>query len=423
MVATPPWSLYLAALFTVFLLSSGSGRRAIFLETGSRFAVRPVVPMSVTALACHQRDPRGVTSLSCHAESKGTKKERKEKPKPRIISKISFFDVWKQKEGVEWSIRYRGQLRDDPLHTKPIKVLAVCQIRNVTKILSDPLSYTTNFQLENVEQEFGFVDMSRVSVKQITDVDHPDKVAEEIGSYEPEVLLIDSFLSPWPGEIIMNALMRAAKRHGYKRPQYILGIGDVALDNRLLIANGADGYIKKSVLYGWEQWPKLDFPITTLTKNRTKYGQTKEYASLIKEQKESFLAFVKGMEESGELEPFRDVLGFQYLRNHPQIKNITRHVPLLDLENTYYDYIGIHRIPTYPNGSTISEPEDIEGFGRFYANGTVDRTYQPPSKEEQDEETEREMGRKREERQKRMKEIEEAERKKRVKEENMKNYP
>lgn len=56
-----------------------------------------------------------------------------------------------------------------------------------------------------------------------------------------------------------------------ERPKYILGIADAPYLNRLIMEAGADGYIKKKMVHGWELWPRVSWPEVLNVTERTFY--------------------------------------------------------------------------------------------------------------------------------------------------------
>ena len=112
-------------------------------------------------------------------------------------------------------------------------------------------------------------------------------------------------MQPWTGDSIFLAMKHYAKKNKIKRPAYILGISDSSIANRQLMGIGADGFIKVGMLHGWDQWPKK-WPEPLDALKRTRFMDTPEYFKMKDENKKAFLAWLKELDESGELDEYRD---------------------------------------------------------------------------------------------------------------------
>eukprot|EP00466_Bigelowiella_natans_P007436 jgi/Bigna1/143671/aug1.80_g18379 len=116
--------------------------------------------------------------------------ETSSKVKKPPVQMTSALEVWKSYEGVFWGMNYRGDLRQDsdanPLKVvyrtehQAVEVVAITQSHNISELLGRPLEQPIN--MRNRASPFipeidfyGQVDMSRVSVVHITNVDNPNE--------------------------------------------------------------------------------------------------------------------------------------------------------------------------------------------------------------------------------------------------------
>jgi len=276
----------------------------------------------------------------------------------KFVSAISSSDLWNSQEGVIWLVGDRGKLRKKS-DTRPIKVLAVCENKNITDMIANPGEYwkTSHYGVGPV-QSYGEVDMSRLDIHQIWKIEDPYKTAQEIGEYEAEVLLIDFHLHPWRGELLLVELVQQARKFKYKRPQYILGISESSYGNRLLMSEGADGYIKKTVLYGWDKWPKIkgSIPKTVQMNKLPKYNELPEYIEEKEKTLDQYLRHLESLQSSGTLDLYRSERGFQHFFVNTTNFEKMDGIPYLEAEKIFYDFIGADEPATYPNGTLVEVP-------------------------------------------------------------------
>uniref|UniRef100_A0A7S2TFR3 Uncharacterized protein n=1 Tax=Lotharella oceanica TaxID=641309 RepID=A0A7S2TFR3_9EUKA len=329
--------------------------------------------------------------------------------------------------------------------------------------------------------------MDELDITEIDNVTYPDKVAELVGPMNADVLFIKYFMQPWTGEIILQALSNMARKKGYKRPKYIIGLDDSYSGLREMISHGSDGYIKINWLHGWDKWPRIDpEPYIVTNKTRDNFAE----GPLKMKQQMAYGRFrfkLERMLAEGKLDPYRnDVSGFQnflidypfanvftktwmeaLLKVEPDPENLEMDFKLLDIyeiERIFYELLDIkphkkreflpedeplfeHIYGTkYKNGSTvyISEEEyrkkmETEEKGqlnmaqklRQWEEGEfdIDEADELPDSEEERERRKKEREdekRRREEAEKareREKERQEEEEQKRQKEEQYKQYP
>jgi len=331
--------------------------------------------------------------------------------------------------------------------------LAITQTHNISALLDKPLDQPYNMRnragsfIPEIDF-FGHIDMTKLDITQIDNVDNPDQVALEVEEILPDVLLIDYYMTPWTGDVLLSAITNRAKKTKFKRPKYIIGIAEAQFLNREIMEQGADGFIKKQMLHGWDQWPK-EWPAGFNTSERVLTTETSEYSEANEKGKERFRKYLKEIKETGELDQFDDILGFKDFILNPKHEEAMSGVRggVFEREKIFYDFLGYGVNATHRNGTVIEEPVEGHFYGpkrRILPNGTSElvkedkalsaRTPQEAlanlekklfgdDREKSDEEIDEEMRRRAEEEEEKIRRKKEQEEKEREKEEQYKYYP
>jgi len=232
------------------------------------------------------------------------------------IHNVTTRDAWEQHRGTMWNVREKGPILDPEEPERKIKVVAVCQGKNITDLLANPTDWKYMGRREGKGNKlvhyFGDVILDKLDIIQIDDVSHPDEVAELVGPMNADVLFIKYFMLPWTGEIILQALTNMARRKGYKRPKYIIGLDDTQSGLREMMSHGADGYIKINWLHGWHQWPRIDPEPYIVTNKTTDNFAVEPFKSMRQMAYGRVRLKLERMLAEGKLDPYRnDVSGFQ----------------------------------------------------------------------------------------------------------------
>mmetsp|Transcript_35800 Transcript_35800/g.60622 ORF Transcript_35800/g.60622 Transcript_35800/m.60622 type:complete len:246 (-) Transcript_35800:149-886(-) len=245
----------------------------------------------------------------------------------------------------------------------------------------------------------------------------------------------------------MDAIVKMAKRTpSYPRPRYILGISESQALNRDMVDKGADGFIKKQMLHGWDQWPK-QWPEAHNATERVLPRNTQAFKEAKEAARRNYEQYLRELQASGEMEQYNDILGYRdFIRDHYDAEAVDAFEATYEKEKIFYDFLGFDRDITEADGKKAQAVE-ARIFGRkkrIYANQTLedlkeddqidDSTPQAALRQleeklqslenpEEDAQSQEEKLRRREEEEERVQRIKEKDERKKEKEEAEKYYP
>ena len=77
---------------------------------------------------------------------------------------------------------------------------------------------------------------------------------EKIERFKPDVLLLDFYMPPHTGLMVLKKLNEAVREGRIERPKFVLGMSSEALCNQELSSEGADASFEKWKIASWEGW-------------------------------------------------------------------------------------------------------------------------------------------------------------------------
>lgn len=77
---------------------------------------------------------------------------------------------------------------------------------------------------------------------------------EKIERFKPDVLLLDFYMPPHTGLMVLKKLNEAVQEGRIERPKFVLGMSSEALCNNQLTSEGADDAFEKWKIGSWEGW-------------------------------------------------------------------------------------------------------------------------------------------------------------------------
>jgi len=77
---------------------------------------------------------------------------------------------------------------------------------------------------------------------------------EKIERFKPDVLLLDFYMPPHTGLVVLKKLNEAVQEGRIERPKFVLGMSSEALCNNQLTSEGADAAFEKWKIGSWEGW-------------------------------------------------------------------------------------------------------------------------------------------------------------------------
>lgn len=77
---------------------------------------------------------------------------------------------------------------------------------------------------------------------------------EKIERFKPDVLLLDFYMPPHTGLLVLKKLNEAVREGRIERPKFVLGMSSEALCNDQLTSEGADAAFEKWKIGSWEGW-------------------------------------------------------------------------------------------------------------------------------------------------------------------------
>ena len=77
---------------------------------------------------------------------------------------------------------------------------------------------------------------------------------EKIERFKPDVLLLDFYMPPHTGLMVLKKLNEAVREGRIERPKFVLGMSSEALCNQELSSEGTDASFEKWKIASWEGW-------------------------------------------------------------------------------------------------------------------------------------------------------------------------
>ncbi len=110
------------------------------------------------------------------------------------------------------------------------------------------LAFEDSVDIESLLNSGG-IDTSKLEIKQCW---NSSMYLEIINNYKPEILLLDHYMPPTKGLVVLRGLLQS----DLQRPRIIVAMSSASIANNAMVESGADFGITKFNLPELEFWPR-----------------------------------------------------------------------------------------------------------------------------------------------------------------------